>query len=59
MAELSSVQVNVLKMIEWIKRLVVLGVELPVEMSMYLIPQSLLDSFSQFIVNDETKSYGR
>ena len=51
MAESSSVQAHVLKMIEWIERLVVLRVELLVEMSTYLILQSLLDSFSQFIVN--------
>ena len=51
MAESSSVQAHVLKMIEWIERVVVLGVELPVEMSMNLILQSLSDSFSQFIVN--------
>ena len=50
MAELSSVQSHVLEMIEWIERLVVLGVELPVEMSTDLILQSLPDSFSQFIV---------
>ena len=51
MAESSSVQAYVLKMIEWIERLVVLEVELLVEMSTNLILQSLLDSFSQFIVN--------
>ena len=50
MDESSSVQAHVLKMIKWIERLAVLGVELPVEMSTDLI-QSLLDSFSQFIVN--------
>ena len=33
MAESSSVQSHVLKMIEWIESLVVLGVELLVEMS--------------------------
>ena len=37
MAESSFVQAHVLKMIEWIERLAVLGVELPVEMSTYLI----------------------
>ena len=51
MAESSLVQTHILKMIEWIKRLVVFGVELSVEMSIDLILQSLLDSFSQFIVN--------
>ena len=51
MAESSSVQSHVLKMIEWIETLAVLGVELPVEMSTDLILHSLLDSFSQFIVN--------
>ena len=51
MVESSSVQSHVLKMIEWIERLAVLGVELPVEMSTDLILQSLPDSFSQFIVN--------
>ena len=49
MAESSSVQAHVLKMIEWIKRLVVLGVELPVEMSTNRILQSLPESFSQII----------
>ena len=51
MAKSSSAQAHVLKMIEWIERLAVLGVELPVEMSMDLILQSLPDYFSQFIVN--------
>ena len=51
MVESSSVQAHVLKMIEWIERLAVLGVELPVGMSIDLILQSLLDSFSQFIIN--------
>ena len=51
MAESSSVQAHVLKMIEWIERLAVLGVELPVDMSTDLILQSLPESFSQFIVN--------
>ena len=51
MAESSSVQAHVLKMIEWIERLAVLGVELPVEMSTDLILQSLTESFSQFIFN--------
>ena len=51
MAKLPSVKAHVLKMIEWIERLAVLGVELPIEMSTELILQSLLDSFSQFIVN--------
>ena len=51
MAESSSVQAHVLKMIEWIDRLAVLGVELPIEMSTDLILQYLPDSFSQFIVN--------
>ena len=37
MAESSSVQAHVLKMIEWIERLSVLGVELHVEMSTNLI----------------------
>ena len=37
MAESSSVKTHVLKMIEWIERLAVLGVELLVEMSTYLI----------------------
>ena len=46
MAESSSIQAHVLKMIEWIKRLVVLEVELLVEMSTDLIRQSLSDSFS-------------
>ena len=51
MAESSFVQAHVLKIIEWIERLAVLGVELPVRMSMDLILQSLSDSFSQFVVN--------
>ena len=55
MAESSYVQAHVLKMIEWIKRLTMLGVELPIEMSMDLILQSLPDSFSQFIVNFNMK----
>ena len=38
-------------MIEWIDRLSVIGVELLVEKSTYLIIQSLLHSFSQFILN--------
>ena len=46
MDESSSVQAHVLKMIEWIKRLAVLGVELPVEMSTDLILQSLELLFS-------------
>ena len=50
-AKSSLVYARVLKMIEWIEKLVVLGVELPIEMSTNLILQSLLDSFSQFIVN--------
>ena len=37
-------------MIEWIKRLAVLGVEFPIQMSMYLTLESLFDS-SNFIVN--------
>ena len=51
MAESSFVQAHVLKIIEWIERLAVLGVELLVRMSMDLILQSLSDSFSQFVVN--------
>ena len=51
MAESSSIEAHVLKMIEWIERLIVLGVELPVEMSIGLILQSLPDSFSEFIIN--------
>ena len=43
MAESSSVQAHVLKMIEWIERLIVRGVELPIEMSIDVILQSLLD----------------
>ena len=46
MVESSSVQEHVLNMIGWIKRLAVLGVELPAEISTNLILQSLLDSFS-------------
>ena len=46
MAESSFVQAHVLKMIEWIERLIVLVVELPIEMSTNLILQSLPDSFS-------------
>ena len=51
MAKSSSVQAHVLKMIERIERLAVLGVEIPIEMSTNLILQSLTDSFSHFIVN--------
>ena len=51
MAESSSVQAHVLKMIEWIERLTVLGIKLPVEMSKELILQSLPDPFSLCIVN--------
>ena len=51
MAESSSIQAHVIKMIEWIEMLAVLGVELPDEMSTNLILQTLPDSFSQFIVN--------
>ena len=50
MAELSSIHEHVLKMIEWIERLTMLRVGLPIEMSTELFLQSLLDSFSQFIV---------
>ena len=50
MAESSSVHAHVLNMIEWIKRLAMLGVELPVEMSTNLILQYLL-TLSKFIVN--------
>ena len=49
-AKSSSLQEHALKIIEWIKWLVVLEVEL-VEMSIDLILQSLLDYFSQFIIN--------
>ena len=51
MAKLSLLKAHVLKMIEWIERLAVLGVELSIEMSTYLILYSLLDYFSQFIAN--------
>ena len=51
MVESPFVQAHVLKMIEWIERLVVARVELPVEMSTSLILQSLPDSFSDFIIN--------
>ena len=50
MAELSSIHAHVLKMIEWIERLTMLRVGLPIEMSTDLFLQSLLDSFSHFIV---------
>ena len=43
MAESSSVQAHVLKMIEWIERLIMRGVELLIEMSIDVILQSLLD----------------
>ena len=55
MIELSSVQAHLLKMIKWIESLVALEVELLVEMSMDRILQSLLNSFSQFIVNFNMK----
>ena len=51
MAESSSIQTHVLKMIEWIERLVVLGVDLLVEMRTNLILQSLPYPFYEFIVN--------
>ena len=51
MVESSFVQAHVLKMIEWIERLAMLAVERSVEMSTNLLLQSLLDFFSQFIVN--------
>ena len=50
MAESSSIHAHVLKMIEWIKRLVD-KVGLLVEMSSGLIPQSLINSFYHFIIN--------
>ena len=51
MIESSLVQAVVLKMIKWIKKLVVLRRELPIEVSTDLILQSLLDYFSLFIIN--------
>jgi len=51
MAEGSSVQTHVLKMIEWIERLEGLGFPLDKELSTDLILQSHPDSYSQFIVN--------
>ena len=45
MAELSLVPTHVFEKIEWIERLVVLEVELPIEMSIDLILRSLMDSF--------------
>ena len=51
MAESSSIHAHVLKMIEWIKKLVVLKVGLLVEMSSGLILQSLINSFFYFIIN--------
>ena len=42
---------HVLKMMECIERLAVLKVELAIKMSTNLFLQSLLDSFSHFIVN--------
>ena len=51
MAEGSSVQTHVLKMIEWIERLDALGFSLNKELSVDIILQSLPESFSQFIVN--------
>ena len=55
MVELSFVQAHVLKMIKWIERLTVLGVELLVEMRKYPIIQPLPYSFSQFIINFNIK----
>ena len=51
MSEGASVQTHVLKMIEWIERLVVLGFKMDKDLSIDLILQSLPDSFSQFIIN--------
>ena len=50
MAESYLVNAHVLKMIERIERLKMLGV-LPIEISMHLILQSLSNSFSQLIFN--------
>ena len=51
MSEDASVQTHVLKMIEWIERLVVLGFKMDKDLSIDLILQSLPDSFSKFIIN--------
>ncbi|XP_017980986.1 PREDICTED: uncharacterized protein LOC108663015 [Theobroma cacao] len=51
MAEGSSVRPHVLKMIRLIERLGQLGLVMDHELSIDLVPQSLLDSFSQFVLN--------
>ena len=51
MVESSFVKAQVLKMIEWIKSLALVGVELLVKMSSGHILLSLPDSFSEFIIN--------
>ncbi|XP_021298772.1 uncharacterized protein LOC110427542 [Herrania umbratica] len=51
MAECSSIRPHVLKMIELIERLGQLGLAMDHELSIDLVLQSLLDSFSQFMLN--------
>ena len=51
MSEGASVQTHVLRMIEWIERLAVLGFKMDKDLSIDLILQSLPDSYSQFIIN--------
>ncbi|XP_031280706.1 uncharacterized protein LOC116139187 [Pistacia vera] len=51
MSEGSLVCPHVIKMIGYIQRLEILGFVMDVELSMDIVMQSLLDSFSQFILN--------